>query len=320
MPSSRNVHRISIFTVARLALVAVAALLIWPSSAFAGGAWVPGVGDGDIQLGFSRKTAHTSWDAYGDTIENTGRFQNHDFRYTYLSGEVGVVKRLSFTFLFTWLDGLEGPDGDLHRNVGFSDSWLGLKYALRGGSSPMALKLVVRTPFLYDISGPYSLELYDQNGEFLGLSPEWRGLLKHDVTLGFMWSRSIVDYRGWINVDTGYTWREGAPADQWPIHVDAGVPVLWKGGSGPWSKLRAKASLDVVFSLGNDSAREPDDRFGGRASFNFNDASMARVALAFLQPFGKDDRWTVEAGYGIWVWGESARQYEEPFVSIGRTF
>ena len=306
------------FTAAGLVLAAL--LFAAPEAPlFAGGAWVPGKGTGDFQLGFSRKTADTSWNAFGDSFANSGRFENHDFRYTYLSGEVGVLERLSFFYLVTWLDGLEGPDGDLHRNVGFSDAWFGFKYALRGGSSPMALRLNVRTPVFYDTSGPYSLELYDDEGEFIGLSPEWRGLLKHDVTLSWMWSRSIMEYRGWFSVDTGYTWREGAPADQWPTHAEIGVPVR-RAGRGVLSDVRVKLSADVVVSLGNDSARQPDDRFGSRPTFNFNDASMARVALSAMLPFGRDDSWYVEAGIGTWVWGESARQYDEPFFSLSRRF
>lgn len=305
----------------RLCLLLLAAFVLSPSIAQAGGAWVPDRGDGDIQLGFSRKTADTSWNASGDTFANSGRFENHDFRYAYLSGEVGVFDRLSFHYLVTWLDGREGPDGDLHKNEGWSDAWLGFKYALRRGRDPMALKLTVRTPILYDMDGPYSLELYDDDGEFVGLSPEWRGVLKHDVTLSYLWSRSLFDswsdVGGWINVETGYTWREGAPADQWPTHIDIGVPL---GRDAGWKRLRVKGSLDVVKSLGNDSERRPDDRFGSRSTFNFNDASMARVAASLIVPIGKNDRGWIEAGYGVWVWGRSARQYEEPFLSIGTSF
>lgn len=292
-------------------------LALLPAVTHAGGAWVPAAGDGDIQLGFSRKTADTSWSASGDSFANFGRYENHDFRYTYLSGEVGVLDRLSFHYLVTWLDGREGPDGDLHQNEGWSDAWIGLKYALRQGTHPMALKLTVRTPILYDMAGPYSLELYDDDGEFIGLSPEWRGVLKHDVTLSYLWSRSLLDHRGWLNVETGYTWREGAPADQWPIHIDIAVPF---SDTGAWRKLRFMGTFDVVKSLGNDSARTPSDRFGSRSTFNFNDASMARVAASLLWYFGPGERCWLEAGYGVWVWGRSARQYEEPYISIGTSF
>lgn len=115
----------------RPALLVCLLTFVAVSTAHAGGAWVPAKGDGDVQLGFSRKTAHTSWNASGDTFENSGRFQNHDFRYYYLSGESGILDRLSFHYLITWLDGREGPDGDLHRNEGWSDAWIGFKYALR---------------------------------------------------------------------------------------------------------------------------------------------------------------------------------------------
>ena len=302
MPKLRTVPRL-----------VTAILLFAAPPALAGGAWVPEPGAGDVQLGYSRKTAHTSWNAFGETIENTGRFQNHDFRYTYLSGEIGLLRGLSGTFLVTWLDGREGPDGDLHRNVGWSDAWFGLKYGWGPSQRPMALRLVLRTPVFYDISGPYSLELYDSDGEFLGLSPEWRGLLKYDLTLSWLHSRSLRGGAGWWSAEVGYTYREGAPADQVPVGIDAGWTL-------PWHGLIAKGSVVYVRSLGNDSARQPDDRFGSRASFNFNDASMARAGLSFLLPFGRDGRWTAEAGYNLWFWGRSARQYEEPFLSLSRRF
>lgn len=55
----------------RAALVSV--LVLGAGNAFCGGAWVPAPGDGDVQLGFSRKTASSSWDANGDSFENTTR-------------------------------------------------------------------------------------------------------------------------------------------------------------------------------------------------------------------------------------------------------
>jgi hypothetical protein len=297
-----------------LASTFLLALLLAPSVVLAGGAWVPDPGEGWMQLGASRKTAHTSWDANGDTLLNTGRFQNHDFRYGYLSGEAGVVDRLSATWVITYLDGLEGPTGDLHRNTGWSDAWLGLKYRLTDGPTPMALALTVRTPALYDQDGPYTLELYDDEGNFVALSDEWRGLLKHDVTLSYLASRSLWDGRGWGSVETGYTWREGAPADQIPLYAEVGAPL-------PWGGLKVKATGVAVWSLGNDSAREPDDRFGSRATFNFNDASMGRAGLSLILPLpGAAEGWSVEAGYNMWLWGRSARQYEEPFLSLVRTF
>jgi len=296
-----------------IALLTLVFYLAGPSSAHAGGAWVPAPGDGDLQLGFSRKTAHTSWNSRGETITNTGRFANHDFRYAYLSGEAGIFDRLSVTFLITYLHGLEGPAGGLIKNAGPSDAWLGLKYSLAQGQTPVALALTVRTPDFYDIDGPYTLDLYNSQGEFVGHSPEWRGLLKYDYTLTCLVSRSLGQGAGWINLETGYTYREGAPADQIPVLLDGGYPI-------PHTKLVAKLSTVYIQSLGNDSPRQPDDRFGSRPGFNFNNASMFRAGVSLIHPLGKEGRWTVEAGYNLWLWGKSARQYEEPFLSLNRRF
>jgi hypothetical protein len=41
---------------------------------------------------------------------------------------------------------------------------------------------------------------------------------------------------------------------------------------------------------------------------------------SLMLPVDAGDRWWLEAGYNKWVWGRSARQYNEPFVSFGRSF
>jgi hypothetical protein len=294
------------------------AFLLIPAAGFCGGAWVPDPGKGDVELGFSRKTASSSWDVDGNAYTNTtvvnGKkvISYHDFRYTYLSGEVGVFHRLSARYLFTYLYGLEGAHVDEEKNVGFSDAWLGLKYALTQGSWPMALAATERTPFLYDLPGAYNRYLYDAQGNRRGVSPEWRGLLKRDYSLTYLVSHSFLDGRGWMNFETGYTWREGAPADQVPLTAEIGYPL-------PWWGMAVKGSVVAVESLGNDSPAEPDDRFKASATNNFNDASMVKAGVSLIAPLngrGLD----LEVGYNQWLWGKSARRYREPFVSLGWRF
>src|SRR5215212_5778294 len=134
------------------ALLSFAVTLLLAPTAFCGGAWVPEPGTGDVQLGFSRKTASSSWDANGNAFvnaNNAGVISYHDFRYAYLSGEAGLLPRLSARFLVTYLHGLEGPHANLERNEGFSDAWIGLKLAVARGAWPMAIAGTMRTPVLY---------------------------------------------------------------------------------------------------------------------------------------------------------------------------
>jgi hypothetical protein len=299
-------------------VVYLSAFLLIPAAGFCGGAWVPAPGKGDLQLGFSRKTASTSWDVNGDvftnltTVDGKRVISYHDFRYTYLSGEVGLFNRLSARFLFTYLYGLEGPHADEEKNVGFSDTWLGLKYSLTQGDWPMALAATERTPILYDLPGAYNRYLFDAQGNRRGVSPEWRGLLKRDYTLTYMLSHSYAGGRGWMSFETGYTWREGAPADQVPVYAEIGYPL-------PWWGMAAKGSLNYVRSLGNDSPRQPDDRFGSSATNNFNDASLFKAGVSLIAPLGSRGL-SAEVGYNQWLWGISARRYREPFVSLGWRF
>ena len=264
----------------------------------AGGAWIPEPGDGTLTLGYSKKHAASSWDAFGNRFDNSSQ---HDFRYTYLDGDVGLLRNLSAQFLLTFLDGREGPPGELERNVGFSDAWFGLKYQLHRGTYPMALGASVRTPMFYDREGPYSRYVYDSRGRIAGLSDEWRGILKYDYTLAYYVSRSFLGGAGWANFTTGYTWRSGSPA-----------------GSARWSSNCGQVLW--VWSLHNDSAREPDDRFGSNPTFSFNRASMGRVGGGVIVPIGPGRRWNVELGYNKWIWGRSARTYQEPYFSIGYGF
>lgn len=294
----------------RKSVLAAALSLLSAAPVLAGGAWVPAAGDGWVQLGASRKTAQSSWSSRGDTIHNQ---QDHDFRYAYLSGEAGIWKGLSGNWVMTYLDGLEGRPDDLDRNIGLSDAWFGLEYGFRQGTTlPLSVGLTVRTPFFYDQEGPYDRNLYDEDGNVIGHNPEWRGILKYDYTLSFAASRSLWD-GGWANFETGYTWREGAPADQLPVSLEVGVPI-------PWRNLKGKVTGLYVQSMGNDSPRRPNDRFRARPGFNFNNASMGRVGASLMLPVDAQQRWWIEAGYNTWVWGKSARQYDEPFLSFARAF
>jgi hypothetical protein len=278
---------------------------------------VPDPGHGYVQLGFSRKTASSSWDGQGNAFVNLTRqgvISYHDFRYTYLSGEVGIVRNLSAQFLFTYLYGLEGPHSDPEKNVGFSDSWLSLKYQVHHGELPMAVQLVYRTPFLYDLPGAYSRYIYNSDGSIRSPSPEWRGLLKHDYTLLYLVSRSFEGGKGWWDVEFGYTWRDGSPADQFPFYAEVGHRI-------PRTRLQAKLWSQWVRSRANNSTPQPDDRFGMTGDhYNFNRASLGRVGLSILAPLNRRETWVVEIGYDQWIWGRSARRYREPYISLSRLF
>jgi hypothetical protein len=286
------------------------------SSLEAGGAWVPDPGHGGLYLGASRKTAHTSWDVNGDRFDNisaaTGEFAEHDFRYGYLSGEVGVLKNASVTFTLTYLHGLEGPKSALEKNTGLSEAWIGAKYQLVHGNWPMALSFNHRNPFFYDLDGSYNRHIFDNRGQFRGVSPEWRGMLKEDYTLSYLASKSFAGYRAWANAELGYTWRTGAPSDHWFLTGEVGYPL-------PILHAKVKGGGLYVKSRGNFSPREPDDRFGNGETFNFNDASMLRGTASVLVPIAKTG-WSLDLGYGHWLWGHSARRYREPYLSIGRGF
>ena len=300
--------------------IAVAALTT--TAAFAGGAWVPERGDGDIQFGYSRKTAYSSWNVEGDPVDNAS---GHDFRYAYLSGEIGFGHGLSMRYSALYLNGYEGTPGNEEQNRGTSELFLGVKYRVHEGTWPMAVAAHMRTSILYDQYGTYDRHLFlpdedDVDGDlddtealFNGVNSEWRGLLGEDYGLMFLASRSMFD-GGWLNLEIGYTYRTGNLADEIPVWAELGYRT-------PWRPLAIKGTISYVQSVGNnDEVRDPDDRFGCSDTNCFPDASRAVVGGSVMFDLGKNALWWVEAGYNWFVWGESTRQYEEPFFSIGRRF
>jgi hypothetical protein len=76
-----------------------------------------------------------------------------------------------------------------------------------------------------------------------------------------------------------------------------------------------KGTATFVRSRYNESVAQPDDRFRSGATNDFNAASMLRLGVSVIVPLGR--RFDVEAGYAQWVWGRSAREYREPYFSIG---
>jgi hypothetical protein len=99
-----------------------------------------------------------------------------------------------------------------------------------------------------------------------------------------------------------------------PVSFDLGYPLGWRD-------LVLKGSARWVQSVGNhDLDRAPDDRFGCSPNNCFPDASMAAVGVALFRDFGARDRWWGELGYNQWVWGRSARKYQEPYLAVGRRF
>ena len=317
-----------------LGMIAVVVCFCTSQESWAGGAWVPKAGDGMIQLGFSRKTADVVWDAKGNVFQSknaAGDTHYHDFRYSYLTGEVGVVKNTSFTFVFTYLWGFEGyRSTGLEKNFGFSDAWLGAKYQFREGAWPMAVRVNLRSPFLYNQPGPYTRHLYHKGSFrlpgtqrvvpdttfFVMSNPEWRGLNKKDLTIAYAVSHSFLKFSGWMVVDAGYTFREGAPADEIPVYGEFAY-LLPVGSFAP----HIKAGFSLVKSVGNNSPSDESDRFNFPPgfSYDFNDASMLRGSISLLWLINQG-QWFAEVGYGQWLWGRGARQYKEPFLSVGRGF
>lgn len=214
----------------------------------------------------------------------------------------------------------------MEKNFGLSDAWLGLKFRVREGAWPQAVRATWRTPFLYDQPGPYARHLYRVRKDhlqsafqgvvdstaFVMNSPEWRGLLRNDLTLTYAVSHSFRRFQGWMSLEAGYDFRQGAPSDDIPMNFEVGYALPFRS-----CRPYLKASLNLVKSVGNNSIAAPEDRFGTTSTFN--NASILRGGVSLIFPFFQQ-KMSLEAGYSQWLWGRGARQYREPFFSVGRSF
>ena len=292
-----------------VACCSVVFLLLVTGEAAAGGAWVPDPGDGWFSVGFNRKSGDRRLNADGgEFIPGNGR--THDFRYAYFSGEVGLLKKLSSTWLVTYLWGKESFDDpeDNFSHQGFSDMWVGLRYQLHRGNLPIAAEVNARLPYLYE------------HGE------TWLGILKHDFT-GLLYLERSTAGAGTFTGYGGYTIRQGSPTDQVRLGLYWGVPetlpVIEK------LPFRVTLGIDGYVSVGEPSPSEPSDRFGYRPRtptsvnyFTFNKSTWARPWVNFSVPVGTTG-YGLDLGYGRigpGDLGRSVHQYNDLFFGVHRSF
>lgn len=141
----------------RRTIVLFILLTFFAADAYAGGPWALKKGKGRLTAGYSRKTAGSRWiehqleQNHDSTLVN-GLF--HDFRYGYITGEIGIIDNLELSATINYLWGYERVDGNpslpgtqpiWEINEGFTDSWLNLKYQFLEGEYPMAVMLSTRS-------------------------------------------------------------------------------------------------------------------------------------------------------------------------------
>jgi hypothetical protein len=293
-------------------------LLLMPSvfaigierDAAAGGGWVPAPAGGYVNLAFVDKASSSGWDARGRSTSSASDAATNrdDLKFIALSSEFGVVPGVSALVVVPFLIGREGRMDPLDEGIGFSDLFLGGKVAILEGATAIAGSVIARVPWLYDTGGPYRRFDSFQDQANHKLSSQWRGLLKYDLAFTVHGSMSLAD-RGWVSLEPGIVLRTGAPSHAATTSAEVGYAFI--------ESLPLALKLFSYVSLSLHTNREPlqDDRFQSSLVYDFNDSSMWKVGASVLwRPYRA--LW-VEGGYSRWVWGRSAREYQEPFVSIG---
>ncbi|MEP7218494.1 MAG: hypothetical protein ABI876_06235, partial [Bacteroidota bacterium] len=197
-------------------------MIIAPALSVAGGGWISDPGHGGIRIGHDWKVQQDAQrrDINGELYRSLFN-SSYDYKFLYLSGEVGIVKGLEISTLVTYLWASETVDSTAedksHFYNGFSDMWFEVKYQIFDGAFPTAIAANVRLPWLYEGS-------VNVNGQNIADIP---GLLKHDYELNLSVSHSITD-RIYGSATAGFRLREGAPANQIIYNAEIGgkLPFL----------------------------------------------------------------------------------------------
>lgn len=118
-------------------LLIVVEVLFQSGDVYAGGPWVLGKGETNLNFGFSRKVGEQRWqhfhldpngtpknltddvDSFAltrppDSVTVDGMF--HDFRYYYFQGSIGIAKNLELDWTLNWLVGREAQTRDPQTN------------------------------------------------------------------------------------------------------------------------------------------------------------------------------------------------------------
>lgn len=235
-----------------------------------------------------------------------------NYRFLYLSGDVGLMNRLEASVLLTYLWAAETVDSTAedpsHFYNGASDMWVGLKYQVLDGEFPVAVAAQVRLPYLYESSSV-------KNGQLLTEIP---GLLRRDYDLNVHASHSFSSAL-YATTTAGIRLREGAATNQILYGADAGykLPILD-------DRIELRLGLDGVASVGTPDPSTSKDRFQGRQLeraphfFDFNDASYTRgqmgLSVEVLPSL------SLSGGYSYILWGHSVVVHEDFVVQAGYSF
>ncbi len=288
-------------------------LFAWSGTATAGGGWVPEPGEGSIRIGYNWKTQSDAMrrDIEGELYKALSSM-NLDYRFLYLSGEVGVYRGVELSALVTYLwadETVDSTSEDPSRHYhGPSDMWVGLKYQLWGGDYPTAVSANVRLPYLYEASST-------RNGHLLTEIP---GLMMRDYEIWASVSRSF-DPTFYASFNSGFRIKEGAATNQILLSSDA-------GGSFPvaGTKVGAKIGVNCMFSVGEPEPSTSKDRFSGLTLetdnhfFDFNDASFIQPQVGVWVDLLPNVN--LSAGYAFLAWGHSMVEHHDVVVQLGYSF
>jgi hypothetical protein len=287
--------------------------MAWPLAARAGGGWVDDPGHGGVRLGFDWKyqpgagRLDTKGEPYRSLYSMT-----HDYRFLYLSADVGVYPGFEASMLVTylWADEMvdstaEDPSRHYH---GPSDMWVGLKYQVLSGAFPTAIGASVRLPYLYESQSFHGTQK----------TTNITGLLERDYDFTAAVSHSFNDDL-YGSLTGGFRIKEGAATNQITMLAECGgtLPVLDR-------RLFGKIAVDGAFSVGEPDESTSRDRFDGLSLergthlFDFNDASYLRPGIEL--GYRITDRLGVSAGLSYIVWGHSTVVYRDVLIQAGYSF
>ncbi|RMF63499.1 MAG: hypothetical protein D6743_10635 [Calditrichaeota bacterium] len=190
------------------------AFLLCSSSLLEAGAWTQKRGRYYLKFGFLRFRSSSQYFLNGDRgpLQNNGRVLDLSF-YTYfeygLLDDLTLVTSIPFKSI-NFSCAIQGCD---NTSSGLADLYFGFRYRLSQTRWVVAVQ-----------SGVKIAPGYETDEDKLGSAPPL-GDGQTDVEFRLLLGRSLFNYKGYVNVDTGYRARSGEPVDEIPFSLELGMEL-----------------------------------------------------------------------------------------------
>ena len=247
--TNRSLHLLPFFA----AFLSIAAA----SSCYAG-AWTEPQGEFYEKVSYNYYYAHQDFDSASNRVAtpNGGKFTDLDVNNYIeygLTNDLTVINSLTYKWLRNDFNGGAATSGS-----GLGDVDLGLRYKLLDKSAGIvSTQVLVKFPGVYGVDDSLPLG----NGQY-------------DAELRLLYGRSLYPVLpAYMNLEIGYRWRVGAPADELRYLVEFGDDLT--------SRLFVRAKLDGTLSMKNGASAAGSNFSANPTATNNYDLGKLDLAVGY---------------------------------------